>query len=161
MVNSISSALARIKTDPHALLAPSVAENVCRELGLDWRQTPLCPPNAIALFVRQVAAGNVSCAELSRMAGGSKRLGVESRGDVEATVLQPYQSDISFCPTSHVDRSRLIKRRPFFKDRRRANSRIFGVRRWSPLWFHQSKAAMHAALQRSNPRQAALRLLSS
>src|SRR5438105_14970766 len=98
---------------------------------------------------------------MSRMAGGSKRFGVESRGDVEATILQPYQSDISFCPTSHVDRSRLIKRRPFFKDRRRANSRIFGVRRASPLWIDETKAAMSAALQRPNPRHAVRRIISA
>jgi hypothetical protein len=67
---SIAGALDRIKHDPDLALSYAVIEDVCHELKLQWRDTPLKPPNAIALFIRQVAAGNVSCAEVVRLGGG-------------------------------------------------------------------------------------------
>lgn len=67
---SISAALSRIKDDPHIAIDPAVAECVCRECGLEWRQTVLSPPVTLSLLARQVIAGNVSCAEVARMAGG-------------------------------------------------------------------------------------------
>ena len=67
---SISSALARIKDEPHVAIDPAVVECVCRESGLEWRQTVLSPPVTLSLLARQVIAGNVSCAEVARMAGG-------------------------------------------------------------------------------------------
>ena len=59
----------RIKDDPQAVLAPSVAEGVCRELGLEWKNTPLTPPVTLALLTQQVLHGNVSNAELLRLSG--------------------------------------------------------------------------------------------
>ena len=67
---SISAALSRIKDDPHAAIDPAAAECVCRESGLEWRQTVLTPPVTLSLLARQVIAGNASCAEVARMAGG-------------------------------------------------------------------------------------------
>lgn len=61
---SISSALARIKDEPHVAIDPAVVECVCRESGLEWRQTVLSPPVTLSLLARQVIAGNVSCAEV-------------------------------------------------------------------------------------------------
>lgn len=66
---SITAALQRIKDHPHAAIEPSVAEQVCRELGLEWKNTPLSPPNTIALLARQVLAGNISNSELVRQQG--------------------------------------------------------------------------------------------
>ena len=66
---SISQALQLIKEDPQAVIGPSVAQNVCWELGLDWRETDLTPPVTIALLARQILAGNVSNPELIRLAG--------------------------------------------------------------------------------------------
>lgn len=66
---TIAGALGRIKDDPRKLLAPDALEAVCRELGLEWRDTPLTPPNTLALFVQQVAHGNVSCAQTVRLGG--------------------------------------------------------------------------------------------
>jgi hypothetical protein len=54
--------LERIKQNPQAVMDASVIEAVCRELGLQWRETVLTPPIALAWFVRQVVEGNVSCA---------------------------------------------------------------------------------------------------
>src|SRR5438309_1739299 len=67
---SIAGALDRIKHGSGSVLSYAVIEDVCHELKLQWRDTPLKPPNAIALFIRQVAAGNVSCAEVARLGGG-------------------------------------------------------------------------------------------
>jgi hypothetical protein len=66
---TIAAALARIKDDPRNLIGANVLESVCRELGLEWRDTPLSPPNALALFARQIAHGNVSCAQTVRLSG--------------------------------------------------------------------------------------------
>ena len=66
---SIAQALQRIKDDPRAAIDSSVAETVCRELGLEWRETPLTPPVTIALLAQQVLAGNISNPELIRLAG--------------------------------------------------------------------------------------------
>jgi hypothetical protein len=69
---SIAAALARIKDDPDAVLTRATIEAACRAHvpGGGWRDTPLAPPEALALLVRQVAHGNCSCAELARLAGG-------------------------------------------------------------------------------------------
>jgi hypothetical protein len=70
---SIAAALARIKDDgPDAVLSRGTIEGACRAHvpGGDWRDTPLAPPEALALLIRQVAHGNCSCAELARLAGG-------------------------------------------------------------------------------------------
>jgi hypothetical protein len=66
---SISQAVERIKQDPQAAIGASVVESVCRELGLEWRNTTLTPPVTIALLAQQVLAGNVSNPELIRKAG--------------------------------------------------------------------------------------------
>jgi hypothetical protein len=66
---SIAAAVQRIKDDPHAAIEPAVAESVCRELGLEWKDTPLTPPITIALLAQQVLAGNVSNPELIRRQG--------------------------------------------------------------------------------------------
>lgn len=69
MASSIATALQRIKDDPHACISPCIIENVCIELGLQWRETELTPPLTIALLAQQVLAGNISNPELVRRAG--------------------------------------------------------------------------------------------
>jgi hypothetical protein len=49
---SIAAALERIKDDPQAVIGPSIIENVCVELGLEWRNTALTPPVTIALLAQ-------------------------------------------------------------------------------------------------------------
>jgi hypothetical protein len=62
-------ALRRVKDDPFAVLCPSVVEEVCRGQGHTWRAGPLRPAKTVALFVQQIAAGNVSCAAVRRLRG--------------------------------------------------------------------------------------------
>ena len=69
MASSITTALERIKDDPHACISPSIIENVCIDLGLQWRHTDLTPPVTIALLAQQVLAGNISNPELIRKTG--------------------------------------------------------------------------------------------
>jgi hypothetical protein len=63
---SIAAALAQIKHDPQAVLGPDVTAGVCRELGLEWRNTPLTPPVTLGLFAQQILRGNISNPELGR-----------------------------------------------------------------------------------------------
>jgi len=65
---SVAEAMERIKSDPRGCIEPSVAEGVCRELGLEWAETELTPPVTLGLLARQVLAGNVSNPELLRAA---------------------------------------------------------------------------------------------
>jgi hypothetical protein len=64
-----NQALEQIKTDPRGVIDSTIAATVCRELGLEWRHTPLTPPNTLALLLQQVLHGNVSNAELLDIAG--------------------------------------------------------------------------------------------
>jgi len=64
---SISGALRRIKQDVLAPLGRTVIEEVCRELSHVWRSGPLDPANTVALFVRQIVEGNVSCEQVRHL----------------------------------------------------------------------------------------------
>lgn len=66
---SMCAALSQIKDDPFRVLKPQVIEQVCQELGHDWREGPLNPVNTVALFVQQVACGNVSCNRVRHFSG--------------------------------------------------------------------------------------------
>lgn len=59
---SMCSALRQIKDDPFAVLQPDTIAQACARAGHVWRPGPLDPVHTVALFVQQVAAGNVSCA---------------------------------------------------------------------------------------------------
>jgi hypothetical protein len=85
---SVAEALERIKQDPRGAIAPSVLEGVCREMGLEWAQTPLTPPDfdelsrvvTLGLLARQVLGGNVSNPELLRQAGLASAVSSAERG---------------------------------------------------------------------------------
>jgi hypothetical protein len=64
---SVLGALARIKGDVSGHLSRTVVEEVCREVGHTWRSGPLDPANTVALFVGQVAEGNVSCEQVRHL----------------------------------------------------------------------------------------------
>ena len=64
---SMCSALRQIKDDPFQILQPAVIESVCDELDYRWRSGPLSPAHTVALFVQQVAEGNVPCAEVCHL----------------------------------------------------------------------------------------------
>jgi hypothetical protein len=71
MASIIAGALARFKDDVERFLSISFIAQVALEMGLCWRNTPLAIPNVIALFARQILAGNLSMPELARLAGSS------------------------------------------------------------------------------------------
>jgi hypothetical protein len=64
---SILGALARIKKGVSQHLSRTVVDEVCREVGHVWRTGPLDPANTVALFVSQVARGNVSCEQVRHL----------------------------------------------------------------------------------------------
>jgi len=64
---SMCGALRQIKDDPFAVLQPDVIESVCDEVNHHWRSGPLDPVHTVALFVQQIAEGNVSCAEVCHL----------------------------------------------------------------------------------------------
>jgi hypothetical protein len=66
---SIAKAVAQIKSEPRGPINVSIAEAVCRRLGLRWANTPLTPPVTLALLAQQVLRGNVSNPELIRAEG--------------------------------------------------------------------------------------------
>jgi hypothetical protein len=68
---SISSALARIKADPLAMIDREECGSICRELGYTWRDRELDPATTIALFIQQVLHGNAPCSEVRHIAGKS------------------------------------------------------------------------------------------
>jgi hypothetical protein len=70
---SMCSALQTVKDDPFAVLSASVIEDVCRQLGHTWRDGALKPAHAVALFVQQIAAGNVSCSHVRHLRGPGMR----------------------------------------------------------------------------------------
>ncbi len=65
---SIDAELAAIKRDPLEMLDGRRIVELCRESGY-WPEADgkLDPPTLIALFMRQVAAGNVSCDQVRLM----------------------------------------------------------------------------------------------
>src|SRR5688500_13138122 len=87
---SMCTALRRIKEDPFRLLRPDVIERVCDELDHRWRDGPLDPAHTVALFVQQVAEGNVSCAAVCRLSDRpfSAAAYCQARGRLPLGVLQ-------------------------------------------------------------------------
>jgi hypothetical protein len=66
---SITSALSSINSSPLSLFAPGRVEQLAREHGHAFRDSPLGPAQTVAMFMRQVIAGNVSLTETCRIAG--------------------------------------------------------------------------------------------
>ena len=64
---SMCSALRQIKDDPFRILQPDVIQSVCDELDYRWRSGPLDPAHTVALFVQQIAQGNIPCAEVRHL----------------------------------------------------------------------------------------------
>jgi hypothetical protein len=69
MAESIDAALTRIKRDPLGVIDREAVEQLCVEHGHAWRERELDPTVTLALFVQQVAHGNVPCGEVRHIAG--------------------------------------------------------------------------------------------
>jgi hypothetical protein len=67
---SIACALDGIKDNPLGTIDSSLIESACRESGHVWRNRELDPATTIALFMQQVAHGNVPCSEVRHIAAG-------------------------------------------------------------------------------------------
>lgn len=66
---SISNALARIKQDVAAALAPEAIRAASRQVGHAWRERRLDPVTTVHLFLQQVLHGNAACAHVRHWAG--------------------------------------------------------------------------------------------
>jgi hypothetical protein len=93
---SIAASLARIKHNPLDVLDRDTVERVCREHGHAWRDRQLDPATTVALFLQQVAHGNVSCGEVRHLAGGSftPQAYCEARARLPLGVYQDLLSEV-------------------------------------------------------------------
>jgi hypothetical protein len=66
---AIDHALSCVRRDGSDLLRPDRINQLARECGHGFRDTPLTPGQTLQLFVRQVAHGNVACSAVSHLAG--------------------------------------------------------------------------------------------
>lgn len=67
---SIAFVVDQIKKDPSRILDHLPVEQVCRQLHVDFRDRRLNPATTVGLLVRQVIAGNCSCAAVRHHDGG-------------------------------------------------------------------------------------------
>lgn len=71
MAGIIAVAVSRLKQQVQHFLSACFVSQLAFELGLAWKQTTLCVPQLVALFARQIMAGNISMPELARLAGSA------------------------------------------------------------------------------------------
>jgi len=64
---SISSIVESIKKDPSQALGCLPVREVCRQMGVVFRDRILDPATTVALFVKQIANGNSSCAQVRHL----------------------------------------------------------------------------------------------
>ncbi len=66
---SIQSIVEQIKNDPASALSvlPMHVEQVCEQLGVPYRHRILDPATTVALFIKQIANGNSSCAQVRHL----------------------------------------------------------------------------------------------
>jgi hypothetical protein len=86
----ISAALDRVKSNPLFALDRRTIEQLCIEHGYEWRDRELDPATTVALFLQQVAHGNVSCCEARRVTGTSASVQAycKARGRLPLAVYQ-------------------------------------------------------------------------
>ena len=68
---SLCTALANVKRDPFSILRPANIQQLCRRLKHTWRTGPLDPAHTVALFIQQIAAGNVPLTEVRHLSDRS------------------------------------------------------------------------------------------
>ena len=69
MVPTLMTALRQVRDDLANALEPLAVRDLCRSLGLRWRERLLDPVATIHLFLLQILHGNTACAHLPRLAG--------------------------------------------------------------------------------------------
>jgi hypothetical protein len=90
MAEIIAAALGRLKGQLQRFLSVEAVGQVAYEMGLEWKKTPLTVPRTVALFARQIMAGNISMPELVRLAeaGVTPEAYCTARGRLPVEVLR-------------------------------------------------------------------------
>jgi len=93
---SLKKALECVKGCVAAVLARPAVEAACARHGHHWHNGPLDPPHTVELMVRQVAEGNVSGAEVVRLAGGhfTESAWCQARQRLPLAVLQELAGQV-------------------------------------------------------------------
>lgn len=96
---SITQALRRIKEELATLLSPAFVEQICRELGHDWRERLLDPVTTIHLFILQILNGNTACSHVPRLAGDefSASAYCQARSRLPLAVIKSLVSRVGAC----------------------------------------------------------------
>ena len=90
---SIAASLRDLKRNPLASIGRERVESICRECGHDWRDRELDPATTIALFMRQVIAGNCPCGEVRHLSDRSSSFTAQAYCDARARLpLAVYQT---------------------------------------------------------------------
>lgn len=106
MAAAIDHALVRIRQDGGSdLLHRDRINQLARQLGHDFRETPLTPGNTLRLFVQQVAHGNIACAAVRHLADDDftdaawcqarARLPIDLIRQVHAQVIDAAQRELA------------------------------------------------------------------
>jgi hypothetical protein len=66
---AFDQALSHVRDGSDHLLLPQKINQLARESGHVFRETPLTPGNTLRLFVQQIAKGNIACAAVHHLAG--------------------------------------------------------------------------------------------
>jgi hypothetical protein len=69
MTPHLTAALRQLRDELAGVLEPLALQELCRSLGLRWRERALDPVTTIHLFLLQVLNGNTACAHLPRLTG--------------------------------------------------------------------------------------------
>src|SRR5579864_4768641 len=91
---SIAASLDHIKRNPLGALERQTIERICREHGHEWRHRQLDPATTVALFVQQVAHGNLSCCEIRHLAGNGSSFTPQAYCDARARVPLGVYNDL-------------------------------------------------------------------
>lgn len=113
MAEIVSAAVRRLKGQLHEFLSVEAVGRLALELGLEWKNTPLALPRTVALFARQIIAGNISMPELVRLAEArvTPEAYCTARGRVPVELLRELLSRIGAQGGGHgrLDPGRLWK----------------------------------------------------
>jgi hypothetical protein len=91
---NIAASLEHIKRNPLGVLDRKIVERVCREHGHEWRQRQLDPATTVALFLQQVAHGNVSCCQVRHLADNGSSFTAQAYCDARARVPLEVYNDL-------------------------------------------------------------------
>jgi len=119
MALSIAAAIARIKSEVGAWLAPEAIYKLCQAVDYNWRKRVLDPVTTIHLFLLQILNGNSACAHVPRL-GDVPCTGEaygQARSRIPLAVFRGLLKLITDClPVSSCDEGRWHGHRTFLID---------------------------------------------